>query len=164
LPWNFDSDDHASRGAGHQFKFLVSAVERVEALAQIAQPDSGSGLRQGQASRGLGRPKCIARQADAIIFHRQKEFAVLAACAYSHHSRLFARLNSVPDGILNQRLQHECGHHAIQRPRLDFLFDTQFVAESGLLNLDVALDEIQFLAEGEFLPVRLAESKAQQLA
>ena len=67
----------------------------------------------------------------------------------------------MPNGILHQRLQHQGGHQAVQRLRLDVLFDAQLVAESGLLNFQITLDKLPFVAEGEFLPLRLAEGQAQ---
>jgi len=82
--------------------------------------------------------------------------------AHPYEARVLGGFNTMLNGILDQRLEQERGHLAIQGGRLNHLLDTQLIAKSSLLNFNVALDKLQFLPKGDLLPFRLAKSDPKQ--
>ena len=62
--------------------------------------------------------------------------------ADGHHAFAFATLNTVYDGVLNQRLDQQAGNHAVHLI-INIVDNGQLVAKTRLLNGDVVLNLIQ---------------------
>src|SRR5439155_6387230 len=67
-------------------------------------------------------------------------------------------------GVFHQGLQKQGRHQAIEGGGFDTLFESEAVAQSRLLDLNVAFEESQVFAERNLLAIRLTQGQPQQLA
>ena len=122
----------------------------------IQAPKPGSCVRETHAiQRGWGS------QAATVVVDLQCEFVGLASRSKSNSAGPGMRFDAVANGILHERLQDEVGHTRIERFRGGVNFHPEAAAESNLLDFEVAPQELQFLAQGHFLPFRVIERGAQ---
>src|SRR5438132_8676963 len=68
------------------------------------------------------------------------------------------------DRIFDDRLKQKSRDQTIECVRINFLFEAQAFAKASLLNFKVAIHKFQFLAQGHFLLLGLAQSQTQQFA
>src|SRR5437879_13727147 len=76
----------------------------------------------------------------------------------------WAWLDAVLDGVFDQWLQDKGGHFAFKSRSIDVFFDLQAFTETDLLDLEVAIEQLQFLAERDFLLVRGVQGGAKEFA
>ena len=76
--------------------------------------------------------------------------------------RAGAAFDPVFDGILDQRLQEEIGNQDISHIGSDLEVNSQTVAKPGLLNFEVAPQEIEVLPERDLVFVGPVKAGAQQ--
>ena len=74
------------------------------------------------------------------------------------------RGHTVADRVLDERLHDHVRHDGIEDVRRDIDLHVEPFAESGLLDLEVRLEEVQLVREGDFLFARVIQRRTQQLA
>ena len=111
-----------------------------------------------------GQVHSFGGEADAIVLDGEFEPSVSLMRGETHQAGVVSRFDAVPEGVLDQGLQEQSWHLACEGCRFGFPFDSQLIAESSLLDVEITLDQLQFLGEGNFLPLGLTEGKAQQFA
>ena len=96
------------------------------------------------------------RDTHTVIDHLNRELAVVAAGPHRDNAAFHFRCDPVPDSILHQRLQNHAGHEHIQGSRFNFFADLQLVpSEAHHLDIQIVIDEIQFLLERHKMELRL---------
>jgi hypothetical protein len=70
----------------------------------------------------------------------------------------------VLEGVFDEGLEQEDWDEAIEGVLRDLLDDAEAVAEADLLDGEVAADELEFVAEGEFLGFGVFEGQAEEVA
>ena len=95
--------------------------------------------------------------------HSQQKAIVITRGAHGDLSAAAVRGNAVADCILHNRLQKELWNGCIENLRRRFHAEAQAAAEAHLLNGQVALKELEFLAERNLLPIDIAQRHAQKV-
>ena len=75
-----------------------------------------------------------------------------------------ARLDSVTDRVLHQGLEDQARHHRVERLGVGLDPDGEPVAEPGVLDVGVLLDELELLAERHLLGAVGLEAHPEQVA
>src|SRR6185436_13745756 len=127
------------------------AVEECQALARVRQPDAAVALTRRAVETG------------AVVVHLQLELAARAPCAHAP-APAERRSESVLDRVLDQRLDEQRGYERALRLRRHVPFHAQPVREADALEPEVALDQLQLLAERDLVPAGRGERRAQQVA
>jgi hypothetical protein len=69
----------------------------------------------------------------------------------------------VPDGIFNQRLEHQVGHPGWQYIAVNLKFNRESVLEQRFLNLQVLFEEFKLFAQRDFLVLAALERGSKQV-
>src|SRR5688572_16070511 len=134
-----------------QFKFLAGTIKLLQ---------SGAGIGQADAFAQWLAPW----QAAAIVLNLQFELVILPLRPQYDLPRPRMPLDPVADRVLDERLEDEIWHARLKRFRCDVQFDFEAFPKASLFDLEVAIQEVQFLAQGHFVRVRVVECKPEQLA
>ena len=109
--------------------------------------------------RRLGRG-----QAGAVVRHLQAQPVAGALGPYLHAAGGGARRDAVADGVLDDGLQDEVGHLAVERLRIDEDLGGEPVVEARALDVEVAVEKLQLLAQPDLLRGGVVEREAQEVA
>ena len=135
-----------------EFELRGGAVERLEARLGVGESDAAPG---GEFV-GVG-------EANAVVGHRKEDRLRRGAGGNRDRAGRAARLEAVANRVFGERLEHERRHECGERGGFDFANYTEAVAETRLLNGKVAVEEIEFAGEGDFV-VRGEEREAKEVA
>ncbi len=89
-------------------------------------------------------------QSRAVVAHSQMQSIFLPLDRRHNHAVFFPLRNSMPDGILHNRLQQEARHQSIQRPGIHSNLHAQPVREPHLLDGQIVFDNVQFRRQRNF--------------
>jgi hypothetical protein len=65
---------------------------------------------------------------------------------------LFSRFrDTMPNGVLDERLQNESGNRAVDHTRINLQFKSKPISKTSLLNGDVVLEKFNFPIDSDFL-------------
>ena len=137
-------DDNASFGPGQQLQFVMDPIKGLEALTQVWKPDSCFEL-----SFLLAQPK-------TVIFHANHQPLAQSLYDNADYARPRRWFDAMTERVFDQWLQEQGWHQAVERSRFDVLLEAETVAQSRLLDLNVALNEAQVFNERNFLLLGLA--------
>ena len=118
------------------------AIQHFEPFSHIS--DSNSALTQpGGTLQKLHRS-----HANPIIFHFDVEMVFCDLAAQIDAATLDLRGEPVLNRILDQRLQQHARHHDIERCRIEFFHNPQFVApETDHFNVEIVVDEVNLILQ-----------------
>src|SRR6516165_6170136 len=126
-------------------------MQDLQTSAQVANADAG--VSHLPVGRGLR----------AVIVDTQAEIPVVAGTGDAHGPSGGAFGNAVLDGIFHQRLQQEVGNLYTQQLGRNVHADFEPLSKANLLNVDVALQILDFLSKGHLRAVRILRSAPQKL-
>jgi len=111
----------------------------------------------------VGRVRiAVARR--AVVLDRDEEVSVLAYRRNGDRSSLDAPRDAVLDGVLRQRLQQKVGNHGAQQVRRNVQPSAKTLAEANLLDLEIPLQVVGFLAERHLRSMRILRGATQEFA
>lgn len=118
-----------------------------------------------QAFAHIGQADAVAgmRRLLAIVVHLDQQARALAHDADVEPSRHGQRCNAVADRILDQRLQHQVGHDGVQQVGAGLHRQAQALAEPGLLDLEVGIEQGQFLGQRMLVAAVVRQGGAQEV-
>src|ERR1035438_2996319 len=133
-----NADFHGASAARRVFQHhgVIFVVELLQAAAGIAQ------------AHAFGRHDSTAAvEASAVVAYLHPHIVAIAPGGNANQSRRAARSDSMADGVLHQRLQEQVGDERVEGAGIDVALNPQSVAEANLLNVDVLLQEREFLLQ-----------------
>ena len=151
---NLDRHQRAAPGvAGHVEARLV-AIENFQPLLHVFHADAGAGAAQRGAA---------VAHAHAVVGHFDEIRSPSSAAAQRDRAAMDARLKSMLDAVLDERLQQDAGHQNLERARIDLLFHAQLVgAEADHLDVEIIVGKLQLLAQRN-VGVMVLEQGAQNV-
>ncbi len=130
------------------------AVERVEAGADVAQPDSAAALAL-----------MLVAEAGAVVAEGDDERRALAPRRDFDLPRpVFEAAHAVLDGVLGEGLEDQVRDERVEERRRHGLGDLQSVLEADALDVEVAPEEVELVAERDLLRGRVVEGAAEERA
>ena len=116
----------------------IRSIENAQPLAHIAQPNPFH----------IHVRKLFFRNPYAVVFNLDAQAAIAADGAQFDFSAADFRRKPVLQAIFDNRLEQHAGHERFQRGFVDLFHNFQvFAAEAGHFDVQVVVDELQFLAK-----------------
>src|SRR4029079_11349522 len=116
---NFDCHGCAAAGIADDFEDSLSSVKNFEELLDVLHSDAGA----ISADSSVG----AVAHANAIIGHFDDHTIAVELTAQGYGAAVNTRLETMLDGIFDERLKKDAGDQDIQGVRVDFLFDMKLV-------------------------------------
>jgi hypothetical protein len=129
---------------------LAIGVELLEALAGVGGADA--------------LPGAVRAEAGAIVADLKDELAVFAAGAEVDFAGLGVGFDAVADRVLDDGLEDEVRDFGVQGVFGNVHRDGEAVAETGLFDFEVALEEGDFVAERDDMFVGVVQGVAEEIA
>src|SRR5262249_28675236 len=150
------------RQTNHHFRAARIRVTKLE-RGSIAVQDLQSRPEIGDANAAVGRTR-IAVELRAVVLNRDEEVSVVAYRRDGHRSSEDAPRDPVLDGVLRQRLEQQVRNQGAQQVWRNVQASAKTLAEANLLNLEIALQVVDLLAERHLRSMRILRGAAQELA
>src|SRR5262249_20531078 len=124
---NRDPRLHSSRTNVPQLKRLLRTVQRLQPAPRNRDPHAWV------------RRRPVLRQSHSIVCDSQHQHFSLALGGNRDYSGLRLMAKTVPDRVLDQRLQQQAGHHGVAKSVVHVVVSTQAVFETRALDLQIQI-------------------------
>src|SRR5579859_2832870 len=134
-------------------KCLQPAIKLPKALSRVRQPHAPRRQSLRRVTQRAGKVRDFQLQAGSVANRSDGDNVVFLVSA-----------DSVLNGILHKRLQHQRRNRTVEQSRVNLKLESQAVPESPLLNRNVVLEKFDFPGQWNFLRAHLLQGNAQQFA
>src|SRR5215831_8218380 len=124
---------------------------KVAVSVRVQRCDPRPCHRQPQTGRRFHYPR--RGQSHTIVQDANLEAFLDALRGNGHRSHFRPSRDSVPYGILDERLNHQGGDRCVPHLWCDAALDLEMIAETDLLNREIVFEKRHFVGERNLLPV-----------
>jgi len=133
-------------------EFGSRSIESVEAGSDVRK----SHPERWGSARGGGAP-------DTVVDHVEDQTGGVGLGSDLDLTWMWGGFDAVSDGVFNERLEHEGWNEAGAGARLEVELADETRAEADLLDIEVAVEEAEFILKGRLLAGGLGEGEAQEV-